>query len=106
MSGYPNYYAPLPNPALNLIAHRRRSPSYHSDLSWPGATVFTGQPVPCGPIQDAYCPSRVGVVGGHDIYGFPMCVCPVSMSGHTWPIIPVGDPAAAVELFPIGPFLL
>ncbi|MCH9716170.1 MAG: hypothetical protein K0U52_03695 [Gammaproteobacteria bacterium] len=103
MSSFPNFYGPRPPAIDNLIGHRRRTPGYHLDLKWPG-TVFTGAPVPCGPIQDPYCPSGMGVVGGFDMFGFPTCVCPVNKRASTWPIIPVGSPAAAVQWYPIGPF--
>ena len=68
-------------------------------------TVFTNTQLECGPIQDPYCPTGMGVVGGVDTYGFPLCICPASGRQYTNAVLDVHSPAQRVSEYPVGPFL-
>jgi hypothetical protein len=83
------------------FAHGIYTPPYRNDWAWP--TYASPHAIHCGPIDDPYCTSNMGIVGGFDSMGFPTCCCPRSGRCHTAPIIPIGDPAVAVTLYPMAP---
>lgn len=64
------------------------------------------RPIPCGPIYDPYCPSRAGVVGPRDMFGYPTCCCPGSNKCHTAAIVPVGDEPVSIVTSALGPYAL
>lgn len=63
------------------------------------------RPIVCGPIEDPYCPSGLGVVGPQDDFGYNTCCCPRSGACHTSAVLPLGDPPQAVVTWPMGPFV-
>lgn len=63
------------------------------------------EPIRCGPINDPYCPNKMGVVGGKDLFGLNTCCCPRSGVCHSARVLPLGDPPQGILAWPMGPFV-
>lgn len=101
-----NLYGPGDGGTSGAVSASQVGYPFQYNWSWPQPPfVYTyTPPVRCGPIHDPYCPSRQGVVGLPDVFGYPTCCCPRSGRCHTPSIVPIGDEPGAIVTYPLGPY--